>query len=125
MGIGIRCLLADSESEALSLARQLDQLNAERQAIQGDMQHSAEAQADEIAAKLDQAAQGLCVFDAGWHQGVVGLVGWAPDGASAATGRCLCAGRSRQPMSSRGHAAARPGSICVICWSTSMPASRA
>jgi len=74
MGIGIRCLLADSESEALSLARQLDQLNAERQAIQADMQHSAEAQADEIAAKLDQAAQGLCVFDAGWHQGVVGLV---------------------------------------------------
>ncbi len=74
MGIGIRCLLADSQSEALSLARQLDQLNAERQAIQADMQHSAEAQADAIARSLDGAAQGLCVFDASWHQGVVGLV---------------------------------------------------
>lgn len=74
MGIGIRCLLADSREEAWSLARQLDQLNAERQSIQADMQAEAEAQADRLADQLDSAPSGLCVHDAGWHPGVVGLV---------------------------------------------------
>jgi len=82
MSIGIRCLLADSEEEAWSYARQLDQLNSERQAIQADMQQEAELQAEKqaellterLTAGADQPVQGLCVFDKGWHQGVVGLV---------------------------------------------------
>ena len=74
MSIGIRCLLARSEREALTLARELDQLNAERQAIQADMQKMAEKQADELAANIAGQPDGLCVFDASWHQGVVGLV---------------------------------------------------
>ena len=74
MSIGIRCLLARSEREALTLARELDQLNAERQAIQADMQKMAEKQADELAAEIEGRPDGLCVFDASWHQGVVGLV---------------------------------------------------
>lgn len=78
MGIGIRCLLADSEESAWSYARQLDQLNSERQAIQADMQESAEQQADALARAFgdsaDSVPNALCVFDETWHQGVVGLV---------------------------------------------------
>ena len=74
MGIGIRCLLADSEREARSLADRLDQLNAERRQIQDEMQAHAEVQADRMSAELGAAVQGLCVFDPDWHQGVVGLV---------------------------------------------------
>ncbi|TVQ42002.1 MAG: single-stranded-DNA-specific exonuclease RecJ [Wenzhouxiangella sp.] len=74
MGIGIRCLLADNDREARSLADRLDQLNAERRSIQDDMQAHAEVQADRMSAELGDAVQGLCVFDPDWHQGVVGLV---------------------------------------------------
>ncbi|MCC5864494.1 MAG: single-stranded-DNA-specific exonuclease RecJ, partial [Wenzhouxiangella sp.] len=74
MGIGIRCLLADTEREARALAEQLDQLNAERRSIQAEMQQLAENQADVVSAALGEPIQGLCVFDGDWHQGVVGLV---------------------------------------------------
>jgi single-stranded-DNA-specific exonuclease len=74
MGIGIRCLLSDRDEEAWSLARQLDQLNSERQAIQADMQSEAEVQATRLAEDLERDVSGLCVFDPQWHQGVVGLV---------------------------------------------------
>ncbi len=74
MGIGIRCLLANSDREARSLADQLDQLNAERRAIQDDMQADAEAMAERMSAELGDDVQGLCVYDSAWHQGVVGLV---------------------------------------------------
>lgn len=76
MSIGIRCLLADSEDDALALATRLDQLNAERREIEAKMQGAALAA---VARLRDPAAagssrQGVCLFDADWHQGVVGLV---------------------------------------------------
>ncbi|MEE4331418.1 MAG: single-stranded-DNA-specific exonuclease RecJ [Wenzhouxiangella sp.] len=74
MGIGIRCLLAETEREAFSLAEQLDQLNSERRAIQADMQERAEQRAEALIERLDGIPQGLCVFEPDWHQGVVGLV---------------------------------------------------
>lgn len=75
MAIGIRCLLADDENEALSLAARLDQLNTERRAIEVKMQEQALAAVrglGEGTASLSR--QGVCLYDAGWHQGVVGLV---------------------------------------------------
>ncbi len=74
MGIGIRCLLADSERAARDLAAELDALNSQRKAIQADMQKLAEERADQAAVALDGSVQGLCVFEPDWHQGVVGLV---------------------------------------------------
>ncbi|MDZ7789754.1 MAG: DHHA1 domain-containing protein, partial [Xanthomonadales bacterium] len=74
MGIGIRCLLADSEAEAVELAGQLDALNRERQTLQADMQETAEEQARVLSESVEGDLPGLCVFDAEWHQGVVGLV---------------------------------------------------
>jgi single-stranded-DNA-specific exonuclease len=77
MSIGIRCLLADSESEALALATRLDELNAERREIETRMQVDALAAVKGLREVGEGAAathQGVCLFDAGWHQGVVGLV---------------------------------------------------
>ncbi len=77
MSIGIRCLLADTESEALALATRLDQLNAERREIETRMQVAALAAVSHLrdpAEHRGSSRQGVCLFDAGWHQGVVGLV---------------------------------------------------
>jgi single-stranded-DNA-specific exonuclease len=76
MSIGIRCLLADNDSEALALATRLDQLNTERREIEQRMQGAALAAVSHLrdTATLGPTRQGVCLFDADWHQGVVGLV---------------------------------------------------
>jgi single-stranded-DNA-specific exonuclease len=76
MSIGIRCLLADTDSEALALATRLDQLNTERREIEARMQGvalNAVRHLRENAAE-GPTRQGVCLFDPDWHQGVVGLV---------------------------------------------------
>jgi len=75
MSLGIECLLADEPHEAAALAAQLANLNEERRDIEQRMQ----LEAVELAAavRFDAAgveAQGLCLFEESWHQGVVGLV---------------------------------------------------
>ena len=76
MSIGIRCLLADSHAEALTLAARLDQLNQERRSIEGDMQLQALAAVRGLKdpGEAGQSRYGVCLYDAAWHQGVVGLV---------------------------------------------------
>lgn len=71
MTVGIECLATDSFEHALELARQLDELNRERRAIEGDMQLDALVALD--ATDVQQRST-LCLFDESWHQGVVGLV---------------------------------------------------
>jgi single-stranded-DNA-specific exonuclease len=76
MSIGIRCLLTDDDAEALALATRLDALNAERREIEARMQGAALAA---VKCLRDPHAEGptrhgVCLFDADWHQGVVGLV---------------------------------------------------
>jgi single-stranded-DNA-specific exonuclease len=75
MSIGIRCLLTDDPAEAADLAAQLDALNAQRREIEADMQLTALAAVRSLRTG-DGATQraGVCLFDPGWHQGVVGLV---------------------------------------------------
>jgi single-stranded-DNA-specific exonuclease len=75
MSIGIACLITDDAAEADRLAVRLSALNDERREIEQRMQ----AEAVDIAAALSAAADGtemlgLCLFDPGWHQGIVGLV---------------------------------------------------
>jgi single-stranded-DNA-specific exonuclease len=75
MSVGIACLLSADAGEASRLATQLSRLNDERRQIEQRMQ----VEAVDLAAALRYAADGaeavgLCLFDAGWHQGVVGLV---------------------------------------------------
>lgn len=76
MAAGIRCLLADDPDEAARLAAQLDELNRQRQDIQGQMQTDAMRQVKALLASLEGQAvpPALCLFDETWHQGVVGLV---------------------------------------------------
>jgi single-stranded-DNA-specific exonuclease len=71
MTVGVECLTTDSYERALALAQQLDTLNRERREIESGMQLDALAAID--AAALD-ARRTLCLYDASWHQGVVGLV---------------------------------------------------
>jgi len=72
MSIGIRCLLTDSDGEAMDLARQLDGLNRERREIESTMQDQALDDMGGLEVADDQYT--LCMFRAEWHQGVVGIV---------------------------------------------------
>jgi single-stranded-DNA-specific exonuclease len=74
MSIGIRCLISDSETEALTLATRLDQLNVERREIEARMQGDALAAVKALREPDGPVRHGVCLFDANWHQGVVGLV---------------------------------------------------
>ena len=72
MSVGIACLLAD-ESEAPSLATQLDQLNTERRTIEVEMQHQAESHVAKLT--LDELNNvGLTLYHEDWHQGILGIV---------------------------------------------------
>jgi single-stranded-DNA-specific exonuclease len=74
MSIGIRCLLSDSDTEALNLATRLDQLNIERREIEAKMQGAALAAVARLRNPDGPVRHGVCLFDSDWHQGVVGLV---------------------------------------------------
>ena len=76
MTIGIQCLLADDPAEAQRLAVRLDELNEERRAIEARMQQEALAAVRRLTSTGPGALErsGVCLFDADWHQGVVGLV---------------------------------------------------
>jgi single-stranded-DNA-specific exonuclease len=76
MTIGIQCLLADDTSVAQQLAVRLDELNEERRAIEARMQQEALAAVRRLGETGPGAIErsGVCLFDASWHQGVVGLV---------------------------------------------------
>jgi single-stranded-DNA-specific exonuclease len=74
MGLGVRCLLARSRGEALALAARLDAINAERRELQAAMTDEAAAIADRLVDVAGTPPAGVCLFDPGWHAGVVGLV---------------------------------------------------
>jgi single-stranded-DNA-specific exonuclease len=76
MKIGIECLLADEATSAMELALRLDELNRERRSIEARMQSDAHAAVERLHEKSLHPLQrsGVCLYDASWHQGVVGLV---------------------------------------------------
>ncbi|HEX6929771.1 MAG TPA: single-stranded-DNA-specific exonuclease RecJ [Gammaproteobacteria bacterium] len=73
MSIGIECLLANDPSRARQLAAELDALNRERRDIERRMQEEALVALDQLALDADLPLA-LCLHEAGWHQGVVGIV---------------------------------------------------
>lgn len=76
MSLGIECLLADDESRACELAAKLDALNRERRVIEAQMREQALRALDHMSLSAEDTALpfGLCLFNAEWHQGVIGLV---------------------------------------------------
>lgn len=75
MSVGIECLLSDDVDQARALAAQLNDLNLERRQIQQDMESSALESLNEKLEFAEAAVPaGICLFDANWHQGVVGIL---------------------------------------------------
>lgn len=74
MTIGINCLLTDDVLEARQLALQLDELNRDRRIIEADMEREALSIVSDLHLDTDSMPWGLCLMDAQWHQGVVGLL---------------------------------------------------
>jgi single-stranded-DNA-specific exonuclease len=75
MSVGIACLLAEDPMEAARLAGLLSNLNTERREIEQRMQQEAVSLAAGLRCDEEGVeSPGLCLFDASWHQGVVGLV---------------------------------------------------
>ncbi len=72
IAVGIECLLTDSTTEADNYARMLDQINSERRNIEADMREQAFRYVDSLGEP--HWPECVCVYDEGWHQGVVGLI---------------------------------------------------
>jgi single-stranded-DNA-specific exonuclease len=71
---GIECLLADNSLEADRLAETLDEINRTRKEIESSMQNQALNVVKSLQLKAGNSNTGLVLFDAAWHEGVVGLV---------------------------------------------------
>jgi single-stranded-DNA-specific exonuclease len=71
MSLGIECLTTDDEGRAWAIAQQLDTINRERREIESDMQDTALLLLDSFDPKDSTT---IAVFDASWHQGVIGIV---------------------------------------------------
>lgn len=74
MSLGIECLLADDDSKAQQFAEQLDTLNKERRAIEDSMKQEAMSSLEKIDLRENALPRGLCLYDATWHQGVIGIL---------------------------------------------------
>ncbi|GAB3433495.1 single-stranded-DNA-specific exonuclease RecJ [Massilia solisilvae] len=71
MSLGIECLLTDDEGRAWAIAQQLNEINLKRREIEAEMQDTALLHLDEFE-PADSST--ICVYDEGWHQGVIGIV---------------------------------------------------
>jgi single-stranded-DNA-specific exonuclease len=74
MSEGIECLLSDSIDSARALAQRLDALNRERREIESDMKQQAMQAVERLHLDGDRLPLGLCLYDAEWHQGVIGIL---------------------------------------------------
>lgn len=74
MSVGIRCLLATDPGVAAQLAAELDTLNQDRRHIEQGMQQEALAALERLRIDDSKLPHGLCLFDAGWHPGVIGIL---------------------------------------------------
>jgi single-stranded-DNA-specific exonuclease len=74
MSLGIECLLTDDADRARAMAAELDAMNRDRREIESGMQAQAMAALGDL--DLDDASLplGMCLFDPGWHQGVIGIL---------------------------------------------------
>jgi len=76
MSLGIECLLTNDPQIAQDKAQELDQLNQDRRLIEAGMKEQAMAHiaAWEKNQDANELANGLCLYEEDWHQGVLGIV---------------------------------------------------
>ena len=73
MGLGIECLSTDDPGRAEALARQLDAINRERRELESGMREQAELRLEALMPE-GEPPHALALFDADFHEGVVGIV---------------------------------------------------
>lgn len=90
MSTGIECLLTDNEQLANQYAEELNNLNEERKNIERGMQQQAlnwlnsqrlsqlttslAGDSEEEPTPISESPWGQCLYDADWHQGVIGIL---------------------------------------------------
>ncbi len=74
MALGIECLLANDPALARRMAVELDSLNQERKEIQNTMQDEAMASLQSLNLEQDSMPDGITLYQAGFHQGVIGIL---------------------------------------------------
>ena len=74
MTLGIECLLTDDPGRADELAKTLDTINRERREIEGGMREQAMLISESMFVDEDTPPAAISVFDADFHEGVVGIV---------------------------------------------------
>jgi len=75
MTLGIECLITDDAGRATELAQQLDAINRERREVESGMRDQAAALLAVLWPDETRAPPpALSLFDAGFHEGVVGIV---------------------------------------------------
>ena len=74
MTLGIECLLTDDAARADELAKTLDGINRERRDIEADMRGQAQLAADAMIDVDDVPPPAIAMYDASFHEGVVGIV---------------------------------------------------
>jgi len=72
MSVGIECLLTDDPATAAQIATLLDEINRQRKDIEAKMRQEAFAYVDAMDATRLPVC--VCLYDKGWHQGIVGLI---------------------------------------------------
>ena len=100
MTLGIECLLTDDAARAAELASLLDGINRQRREVEAGMREQAEAWLGDLMPRQDdQPPSALCLFDARFHEGVVGIVAGAAEGPVAPADLRL---RARQRRAAQG-----------------------
>lgn len=74
MSHGVELLLCEDDLTANTLATELDALNQSRREIEQSMQQEALLSLQNLAIDQGNLPYALCLFEADWHQGVIGLV---------------------------------------------------
>ena len=73
-GLGARLLATADTDEAMAIARRLDELNRERQAIEAAVLDAAIEQTESAARPADSEEPFVVAHDDAWHPGVIGIV---------------------------------------------------
>ena len=74
MSYGVELLLCDDPMQANIMANELDALNQSRREIEQGMQEEALTTLASLSLDETNIPHAICLFDADWHQGVIGLV---------------------------------------------------
>lgn len=77
MALGIECLITNNLEHARAHCIQLDELNQERKHIESEMKEQAMLALDKLSLNTDSSGHlpiALCLYDASWHQGVIGIL---------------------------------------------------